>query len=67
MGALCFIGHATISAMYGYSIYVYCWGIHPPKEISEVRTNTYGPFKYLTFWDLVSLAFILHVLVFMTC
>lgn len=42
-----------VSIFYGYSIYAYIYEIHPPKEIKLIRTNNYGPLKYLTFWDLL--------------
>jgi len=54
MGVFQFLVHAALTGFYSYSTYVYVWGVHPPEEIVKIRETNYGPFKYLTFWDLVS-------------
>ena len=58
MGAISALSHAALSAVYAYTTYVYVYGIKPPKEIVIIRYSNYGPFKYLTFWDLVSFKFV---------
>ncbi|XP_050693882.1 androgen-induced gene 1 protein-like isoform X2 [Eriocheir sinensis] len=48
-----FIFHLTLVLVYGYGINTYLFGLNPPEEILKLRTIGYGPFKYLTFWDML--------------
>lgn len=45
--------HVALLVVYGYGIYVYLYGLNPPEEIRNLRSIGYGPFKYLTFWDML--------------
>lgn len=45
--------HLIIAIHYGYGINVYLFELSPPKDFLELRKIGGGPFKYLTFWDML--------------
>uniref|UniRef100_A0A2P2I1V6 Androgen-induced gene 1 protein-like n=1 Tax=Hirondellea gigas TaxID=1518452 RepID=A0A2P2I1V6_9CRUS len=53
MGSVSLLCHLVLSVFYTYSIYVYIYELVPPEELNLIRNANYGPFKYLTFWDLL--------------
>ncbi|KAF2358247.1 FAR-17a/AIG1-like protein [Trinorchestia longiramus] len=57
--------HFVLAVIYGYSAYYYVFGVKPPAEIEAVRDSVYGPFKYLTYWDLL-MQFVFFTLCFLS-
>ena len=55
MRVLVTLFHLIITVSYGYGIYAYLFQVHPPKEFAIMRSGFGGPFKYLTFWNMVSI------------
>lgn len=55
MSVLTALFHLGLAVHYGYGIKVYLLDLDPPEEIKKLRTIGLGQFKYLTFWDMVSL------------
>ncbi|XP_068250963.1 androgen-induced gene 1 protein-like [Palaemon carinicauda] len=53
MGFLSALIHFILVVHYGYGIHVYLFGLHPPEEFLKHRVAFGGPFKYLTFWDML--------------
>lgn len=53
MGLVGVLIHLILAIHYGYGIHVYLFGLHPPEEFLKHRVPFGGPFKYLTFWDML--------------
>lgn len=45
--------HLAFVVHYGYGIKVYLYELIPPADILKLRSIGGGPFKYLTFWDML--------------
>ncbi|XP_045615514.1 androgen-induced gene 1 protein [Procambarus clarkii] len=45
--------HLLLSIHYGYGMHVYLYGLNPPQDFIKLRKIGGGPFKYLTFWDML--------------
>ena len=54
MGKLDLYRHMSLSVVFGYGTYVYVHGVKFPPDIELEQKENFGPFKYLTFWNLVS-------------
>ncbi|KAK7075068.1 hypothetical protein SK128_007574 [Halocaridina rubra] len=63
MGALTSLFHLAIIIHYGYGLRVYLFGLNPPEEILKLKHIGGGPFKYLTFWDML-IQFMFFILAF---